>query len=252
VAGSALDPATATSDADGIASAVWTLGQTSGAQTAQATVTDADGSPVGFTATAAPGPATTIAGTGGANQSGTVGQVLSDPLRVRVTDGFGNGVPGVSVSWAVTGGGGSIAPPTSVTGADGSTSATLTLGPTPGANTAEAASAGLDGSPVSFTATGDPPPPTTVQVVNNSFQQASVTIQAGEVVRWVYPAGATGHNIVPVAPNSLPNQPTFQNGPFTYQVAFPNAGTYKYYCANHGSVDGSGNTSGMAGVVNVQ
>ena len=247
-----VEPASPTTDADGIASAVWTLGATAGGQAAQAAVTDATGSPVGFSATATPAPAVTIASAGGTGQSGEAGQPLAQPFQVRVTDDFGNGVPEVSVLWSVTGGGGSIAPPTGTTGSDGVASATLTLGPAPGTNTAEAESAGLTGSPVEFSAAGTAAPAATVQVVNNAFQQASVTIDAGEVVRWSYDAGAMDHNIVPVAPNTLPDQPIFQDGPFTYQVAFPTPGTYKYYCANHGAVDGAGNTSGMSGVVNVQ
>jgi plastocyanin len=50
--GGSLDPATSTTGADGIASSAWTLGPTVGAQSATATVADAEGSPVTFTATA--------------------------------------------------------------------------------------------------------------------------------------------------------------------------------------------------------
>jgi plastocyanin len=50
--GGSLDPATSTTGADGIASSTWTLGPTEGAQSATATVADAEGSPVTFTATA--------------------------------------------------------------------------------------------------------------------------------------------------------------------------------------------------------
>jgi plastocyanin len=251
-AGGTIEPVSPTTGADGIASAVWTLGPTAGAQTAQATASSASGSPVVFSASANAAEAAAIAAAGGSGASGVVGQPLAQAFEVRVTDEFGNGVPQVSVAWSVTGGGGSIAPATGTTGDDGIASATLTLGGAPGTNTAQAESAGLTGSPVGFTAEGTVAPAATVQVVNNQFQQASVTIDAGEVVRWTWAAGATGHNIVPVAPKTIPDQPTFHNGPFTYQVAFPTPGTYKYYCANHGSVDAAGNTSGMSGVVVVQ
>jgi plastocyanin len=50
--GGSLDPATSTTGADGIATSTWTLGPTVGAQSATATVADAEGSPVTFTATA--------------------------------------------------------------------------------------------------------------------------------------------------------------------------------------------------------
>ena len=50
--GGSLAPAASDTDADGIATTTWTLGPDVGGQTATATVADADGSPVSFTATA--------------------------------------------------------------------------------------------------------------------------------------------------------------------------------------------------------
>jgi plastocyanin len=50
--GGSLDPATSVTGADGIATTTWTLGPEGGAQIATATVADAEGSPVTFTATA--------------------------------------------------------------------------------------------------------------------------------------------------------------------------------------------------------
>ena len=50
--GGSLAPTTSTSDGAGIATSTWTLGPTEGAQSATATVADADGSPVTFSATA--------------------------------------------------------------------------------------------------------------------------------------------------------------------------------------------------------
>jgi plastocyanin len=51
-----VDPPTAATGADGIGTTAWTLGSMAGAQTAQATVSGATGSPVTFTATATAGP----------------------------------------------------------------------------------------------------------------------------------------------------------------------------------------------------
>jgi plastocyanin len=53
--GGSLDPTTSTTGADGVASSTWTLGPTAGAQSATATVADAEGSPVTFTGTAEDG-----------------------------------------------------------------------------------------------------------------------------------------------------------------------------------------------------
>jgi plastocyanin len=50
--GGSLNPASSATDADGIATTAWTLGPDAGTQTATATVSGADGSPVSFTATA--------------------------------------------------------------------------------------------------------------------------------------------------------------------------------------------------------
>jgi plastocyanin len=51
-----VDPATVATGADGISTTTWTLGSMAGAQTAQAGVSGATGSPVSFTATATAGP----------------------------------------------------------------------------------------------------------------------------------------------------------------------------------------------------
>ena len=45
---------------------------------------------------------------GGNNQIGLVSAPLTDPVEAKVEDQFGNGVPGETVDFAVTGGGGSI------------------------------------------------------------------------------------------------------------------------------------------------
>lgn len=88
-----VDPATATTNASGIAETFWTLGPGVGAQTATAEVSGADGSPVTFTATAED------PGAGGA----TV-QVLTDggnrfqPEDVTI-------VAGQSVTWVWPAGG---------------------------------------------------------------------------------------------------------------------------------------------------
>ena len=97
------------------------------------------------------GGATAIAAVDGGSQVGTIGVALPLPLRVRATDAADNPVAGVAVTWSVVSGGGSI-PVTSQTGADGIAAATFTLGAATGTQSAQAAVAGLDGSPVLFTA----------------------------------------------------------------------------------------------------
>jgi hypothetical protein len=96
--------------------------------------------------------ATTIQMIGGDQQEGLPGAALADSLVVRVVDGHGNGVGGVSVKFVVTSGGGSVSPANATTNADGYAAAEWVLGRTFDAQTVEARAGGLDGSPVEFTA----------------------------------------------------------------------------------------------------
>jgi hypothetical protein len=130
-----------------------------------------------FDVTVTSGSASTLSMLGGNNQTGTVGEELDAPLVVRVTDAGGNPVAGVTVSWAVTGGGGSISPGSSTTNGSGEASATRTLGTTAGSQTAAATVSGLSGSPVSFTATAEPGP-----VAELEFAQQPTDTRAAEVI----------------------------------------------------------------------
>ena len=101
------------------------------------------------------GPASQIALKAGNDQSATVGTAVASAPSVIVSDAHNNPVSGVSVSFAVTGGGGSTTDASATTDASGiATVGSWTLGTSAGANTLTATSTGLDGSPVTFTATG--------------------------------------------------------------------------------------------------
>lgn len=95
----------------------------------------------------------TIAAAGGDAQSGVVGTALAQPLMVLVTDGAGAPLSGVGVEWAITAGGGAVAPESSFTNAQGTAATTFTLGTAAGTQAARATMAGSTGSPVAFTAT---------------------------------------------------------------------------------------------------
>jgi plastocyanin len=191
----------------------------------------------------------------GDGQSGPPGAALPEDLRVVITRAS-EPQQGVEVAWATTGGG-SLAPPTSVSGADGVATTTWTQGPAVGAQAATATVADADGSPVTFNATAEsdepppPPPDATIQVLGpsggNRFSPTNVTIQAGETVEWVWPSGAMSHNVVPDALEpTTSGSPS--NGPKTYSFTFNTAGTYDFHCAVHG---GSGGV-GMSGTVTVE
>lgn len=101
----------------------------------------------------------------GNEQDATVGTTLPESLIVRVTDVNGDPVNGVAVAWEAQGGG-SVSAASVESGDDGLAGVRRTLGATPGEQTASATVAGLEGSPVTFTATAvDGPPPTPTLVI---------------------------------------------------------------------------------------
>jgi hypothetical protein len=118
-------------------------------------LTEARSAPIEVTA----GPAANIAANSTPSQA-QVGTPVGDPPSVLVTDGAGNPVAGVAVSFDVTQGDGSIVPTTPVTTLENGVAAldSWTLGPAEGSNTVTATAAGLSGSPVTFTTTGQPAP----------------------------------------------------------------------------------------------
>lgn len=169
----------ATTDADGLAAVgSWTLGTTAGSNALKASVSGSTF--VNFVATATPGPPASLVKDRGDNQTAVAGLAVPEPPTIRVTDTYGNGVPAVSVDFAVAAGGGSLAGADPSTGSDGRAAVgSWTLGPTPGANELTAAASGL--MPVVFTATG-------------VAGAASITKQGGDG------QNATVATAVPVAP----------------------------------------------------
>lgn len=100
--------------------------------------------------------ATQIAVNAGNNQSATVSTSVSTAPSVIVKDVGNNPISGVSVTFAVTTGGGSITGSSQSTDSNGvATVGSWTLGGTAGSNTLTATASGLTGSPVTFTATGN-------------------------------------------------------------------------------------------------
>ena len=182
----------------------------------------------------------------GDGQTAAPGAVLA-PFRVQLTN---DGVPveGSIINWTVQSGGGTLSVPTSVTDAQGLASTTLTLGQNVGQTVVQASATGANGSPVTFTGTAVIPGLfVQVDVQNNQFSPATVTIQTGGTVLWVWAAASQDHDIVPVAPATKPSQPTVRDGPFSFEDTFTTAGTYRYFCSVHGTAG-----SGMRGEVVVQ
>jgi hypothetical protein len=141
-----------TTDADGLAAVgSWTLGTAAGTNSLTA---ETEGlAPVTFAATGSAGAPTSIVVNDGDGQTGLIGFAVNIPPSVRVSDTYANPVAGVSVSFSVTGGGGSVSEATPVSDEFGiATLGAWTLGPSPALNTLDATAAGV-GS-VAFNASG--------------------------------------------------------------------------------------------------
>lgn len=135
-----------------------------------------------------------VAKTAGDVQTGVVGKVLDEVLQVRVTDGSGAPIPGLTVAFTVLEGGGFVFPGFPVTDPDGRVSAQWTLGPDAKAPQRVEATAG-DLS-VEFEAQALWPLP---RVLTTSLPSGRLTIAydhaleatggSGEVFLWSLPAG---------------------------------------------------------------
>lgn len=160
-------------NADGVATVgSWTLGQTLGVNTMSATAAGLSGSPVTFTATGLPGNASTLAVAAGAGQSAIAGSAVPIPPMVRVTDVNGNPVANVTITFAVSSGGGSVTGASRVTASDGTASVgSWVLGSLVGINRLTASAPGLIGSPLTIIATGIPGPAAAISVAAGNNQQ---------------------------------------------------------------------------------
>lgn len=183
-------------------------------------------------------------------QTGPANQLLPNSLRVQVTQGS---VPasGITVVWA-TPSGGSLAPVTTQTADDGSSSSTWTLGPVDGQQSATAslAGGGLNTS-VTFTATATGgTPSSTVQVISanaqggNRFEPANLVVELGTTVKWEWVDQTFAHNVVPDDGSTPPPSGSLTSGPHTYQYTFNTLGVFQYHCQAHGG-------EGMVGTIHV-
>ena len=147
-----VNPINVQTDAQGFAVTRWTLGSAAGSYTLNAVFSGLPS--VTFAATATADVPTTLALESGNGQTAAVGSALAQPLRVKVTDGNGNPVDNVSVTWAPVGGG-IVSSTTTGTDDQGIAQVIRTLGPTPGIYSTTATVAGLAGSPVTFTSAAE-------------------------------------------------------------------------------------------------
>ncbi len=164
---------------------------------------------------------------------------------VVAKDQHGNGVSGVSITWAATFGGGGVTPPTNTTGANGIASTQHQLGPADGQDTVTATSTpALQGSPVSIGALIVTAPLVDTISVGPGvmFSPGSVALKAGGTVTFKWADGPHGIHFTS-GPGTLPaNSANMSSGTVDYTLN--NAGTYNYNCVVHGNL--------MTGSITVQ
>jgi len=142
----------------GIAQNTWTLGPEAGSQTLEARLVDSRTGALltvaTFHATGVAGNANVIRVSAGDRQTAVAGTALGIAPAVIVADQAGNPIPNVEVTFLVGTGGGSITGPTQVTTSSSGIAVVggWRVGTSTGPNTLLASSAGLVGSPVTFTA----------------------------------------------------------------------------------------------------
>jgi hypothetical protein len=167
-----VTPGVSATDANGIATTVWTLGTLAGANEVEAALIGAAPAPpadsagsggpqpgaaassVVFTATGTAGAPAILVPVSGDLQGDTTNATLPQPIVVEVTDLFGNAVEGTTVDFAVVRG--SVSPTSAATDASGLVQTTWTVGAVAGTDTLTVSSGAL--TPLIFTATVTFPP----------------------------------------------------------------------------------------------
>jgi plastocyanin len=237
-----FSPESVQTDANGLAATFWTLGTRQGDERATVQVTSGSSNPsIVFTATALHDVPVALTKVTGDNQSGIVNSPLNH-VQASVADQFGNGVPGVAVSWSVSSG--TVSPEAGLTGPSGLSSAQVILGATAGPVTITVASEGLSGSPLTFNATAVALPTAADVRVGNIFftsdrnsstNPAVDTIAVGGTVTWTW--GITGlaeHSVRSTGTPSFTSSATKFGTGQTYSFTFTSPGAYTYDCAVHG------------------
>jgi len=170
-----LSASSSTTAANGQTQTSVTLGTAAGTVTVRASVAGVS-APVSLTATALAGALASLSAVSGDRQTGVVGSTLTNPLVVKVSDQYGNGVSGVTVNFAVTGGVGTVSAASAITASNGQAQVNWVLGSTAGVNTVQASAGAL--TPVVFTATG-----VTATVAVGTVSTASVSGSPGGSAR---------------------------------------------------------------------
>ncbi|MCZ8205863.1 Ig-like domain-containing protein [Gemmatimonas sp.] len=171
-----------------------------------------------------PRPPSTLAATSATNITGTVGDLVSDPLVVKVTDDRGAALGGIVVTFAVAEGGGSVTPAVDTTDNTGVASTRWRLGGTAGQQRVSATVTGVT-TQINFIAAAAAGAP------------ANVAVQAGNN------QSATAGSVVPTPPSVIVRD-RFNNPVNATSVFFS-------VSSGGGSVTGAGATTNASGVATV-
>ena len=174
--GGSVSQTTSVSNTQGVASAgAWTLGSTTGTQLLSASVPQGGvaNNPLVFTATATGGLPASLSAISATQQTTPVGALVASVPSVIVRDAAGNPAANVTVTFAVTSGGGQLTGATQTTSAQGvATVGSWRVGSTTGTNTITASVPGVPS--VSFTATATAGAPTQIVKTAGDNQSAPV------------------------------------------------------------------------------
>ena len=178
--GGSLSSEMVMTDANGRAESTLTLGSEPGTNTVEASVEGISRTQVFSAEASLPPPVPTVLSiVSGDNQSGLTGEVLANPLVIEVRDQYDDPMAEVTVTFAVSDGGGSLSSEMVMTDANGRAECTLTLGSEPGTNTVEASVEGISQTEVFSAEASLPlPAPTTLSIVSGDNQEAVI----GEVL----------------------------------------------------------------------
>jgi plastocyanin len=235
----ALAPTSSVTDAEGLATTMWTLDTVSGGKTASAAVAGAEGSPVTFSATALAGPATIIEKMAGDSQAVAANRPPFNPLLVRFLDQYRNRVEGRTVTWSVESGPLTILSSNPMTNGDGVSLAVVGTQRTPGGGLVRVALNGATlavdftltvGPPEAFVVVEDQGRSTFTSAQNHTSNPAVDTLAVGQTMAFNCTNFDYGqHRLVSVG------QPSFGRQDFPYgclseplSVTFTAPGTYQY------------------------
>ena len=162
--GGTLNTTRTITDAKGRAMSTLTLGSEPGTNTVEVRAEGVDQTrSFSAEATLPPPIPTTLSIVSGNNQTGMIDEPLATPFGVEVRDQYNDPMPGATVTFSVTGGGGTLSNTTGLTDINGRAESVLTLGSQPGTNTVDASVEGV-AQTETFTAEATLPPaiPTTL------------------------------------------------------------------------------------------